>query len=53
LKARALASYSDTSSYLHVPLAPFAYFMSAMTALATVVVVLQIVSCFRAKIDPV
>jgi TRAP-type C4-dicarboxylate transport system permease small subunit len=52
LKAGALASYSDSSSYLHVPLAPFAYFMCAMTALATVVVVLQIVSCFRAKLDP-
>ncbi len=51
-KARTLASYSDSSSYLHVPLAPFAYFMCAMTTLATVVVVLQIVSCFRAKLGP-
>jgi TRAP-type transport system small permease protein len=51
-KAGVLASYSDSSSYLHMPLAPFAYFMSVMTALATMVVVLQIVSHFRAKRVP-
>lgn len=48
-KAGVLASYGDTSSYLHVPLAPFAYFMSVMTTAATLVVILQIVSHFRAK----
>ena len=47
VRAGTLAAYSDSTSYLRVPLAPFAYFMSAMTALATVVVVLQIVGWLR------
>jgi TRAP-type transport system small permease protein len=47
VKAGALASYSDSTSYLRVPLAPFAYFMSAMTAAAAVVVVLQVVAAVR------
>jgi hypothetical protein len=49
VKAGELASYSDSSSYLHIPLAPFAYFMSIMAALATVVVGLQIVGRFHGK----
>jgi TRAP-type transport system small permease protein len=49
VKAGALASYADSSSYLHIPLAPFAYFMSIMASLATVVVVLQIVARFHGK----
>jgi TRAP-type C4-dicarboxylate transport system permease small subunit len=47
VKAGALASYSDSTSYLRVPLAPFAYFMSAMTAAAAIVVVLQILAAIR------
>ncbi len=42
LKGDELASYGDTSSYLGVPLAPFAYFMSVMSA-ATVVIVLLLI----------
>ncbi len=49
VRAGSLASYSDSSSYLHVPLAPFAYFMCVMAALATGVVVLQIVARLRPK----
>jgi TRAP-type C4-dicarboxylate transport system permease small subunit len=48
VKAGALASYADSTSYLRVPLAPVAYFMSAMTAAATIVVVLQIAAALRA-----
>jgi TRAP-type transport system small permease protein len=51
VKAGALASYADSTSYLRVPLAPFAYFMSAMTAAAALVVVLQIVATLRAARD--
>jgi TRAP-type C4-dicarboxylate transport system permease small subunit len=51
VKAGVLASYSDSTSYLRVPLAPFAYFMSAMTAAAAIVVVLQIVAALRAARD--
>jgi len=47
VKAGALGAYGDGTSYLNVPLAPFAYFMSAMTALAVVVIALQIVLVFR------
>jgi TRAP-type C4-dicarboxylate transport system permease small subunit len=50
-KARSLASYGDGTSYLNVPLAPFAYFMSAMTAFAAIVVVLQIAAHFRSPPD--
>jgi TRAP-type C4-dicarboxylate transport system permease small subunit len=46
-KADTLASYGDGTSYLNVPLAPFAYFMSVMSALAVVIVALQIVAAFR------
>jgi TRAP-type C4-dicarboxylate transport system permease small subunit len=52
VKAGALAAYSDTSSYLHVPLAPFAYFMSVMAAVATIVVVLQIAGAARKTLAP-
>jgi TRAP-type C4-dicarboxylate transport system permease small subunit len=47
VRATTLAAYGDGTSYLNVPLAPFAYFMSLMTALAVVVVALQIVAIFR------
>lgn len=50
-QARQLASYGDGTSYLNVPLAPFAYFMSAMSALAVVVVMLQIAAAFRVPPD--
>ena len=50
-KAQALASYGDFTSYLNVPVAPFAYFMSVMTALAVAVVGLQIVALFRSPPD--
>ncbi len=50
-EARSLASYGDGTSYLNVPLAPFAYFMSVMTALAVAVVVLQIAAVFRTPPD--
>lgn len=46
-KAQTLAAYGDGTSYLNVPLAPFAYFMSVMSALAVVIVALQIVAAFR------
>ena len=46
-KARSLASYGDFTSYLNVPVAPFAYFMSLMTVLAVAVVGLQIVAFLR------
>ena len=52
-KAGTLASYGDGTSYLNVPLAPFCYFMSVMTAIAVVVVALQIVAVFRRAPDPV
>ena len=42
VKAGTLSDYGDGTSYLNIPLAPFAYFMSAMTALAVVVIALQI-----------
>lgn len=51
LKAGTLASYADGTSYLGVPLAPFAYFMCAMTALAVIVIVLQIAAEFRPARD--
>jgi TRAP-type transport system small permease protein len=51
VKAGSLASYGDYTSYLNVPLAPFAYFMSVMTALAVIVVALQIVAAFRSPSD--
>ena len=47
LKAGSLAAYNDGTSYLNVPLAPFAYFMCMMTALAVVVIVLQISAALR------
>lgn len=47
VKGSELASYGDGTSYLNIPVAPFAYFMSVMTALAVVVVALQIVTLFR------
>lgn len=47
VKAGALAAYGDGTSYLNVPLAPFAYFMSVMTVLAVVVVALQIAATLR------
>jgi TRAP-type C4-dicarboxylate transport system permease small subunit len=47
VKAGELASYGDGTSYLNVPLAPFAYFMSLMSALAAIVVGLQIAAAFR------
>lgn len=47
VKAGALAAYRDGSSYLGIPLAPFSYFMSTMTALAALVVVLQVVAALR------
>jgi TRAP-type C4-dicarboxylate transport system permease small subunit len=50
-KAQSLASYGDGTSYLNVPLAPFAYFMSVMTAFAAIVIVLQIVAHFRVPAD--
>ena len=42
LKGDELASYSDTSSYLHVPLAPIAYFMSVMAAFSALLLILMI-----------
>jgi TRAP-type transport system small permease protein len=51
VKAGALAAYGDYTSYLNVPVAPFAYFMSAMSALAVGVVLLQIVASFRTPSD--
>jgi TRAP-type C4-dicarboxylate transport system permease small subunit len=55
-KGDELASYSDTSSYLQIPLAPLAYFMSLMSA-ATVLIVLlmlwqSVVSTASAQIRP-
>lgn len=46
IKAGEAAGYGDFTSYLNVPLAPFTYFMSAMSALAVIVVALQIVAAF-------
>lgn len=40
VRGRELAAYRDTSSYLNVPLAPLAYFMSVMAALTALVLVL-------------
>lgn len=51
VKAGELAAYGDGTSYLNVPLAPFAYFMSLMSALAAIIVVLQIVAAFRSPPD--
>jgi TRAP-type C4-dicarboxylate transport system permease small subunit len=51
VKAGELAAYGDGTSYLNVPLAPFAYFMSVMSALAALIVVLQIVAAFWARPD--
>lgn len=42
VKAGELAACGDGTSYLNVPLALFAYFMSLMSALAAIVVGLQI-----------
>ena len=50
-KAQSLASYGDFTSYLNVPVAPFAYFMSVMTALAVAVIGLHIVALFRSPPD--
>jgi TRAP-type C4-dicarboxylate transport system permease small subunit len=50
-KAGELAAYGDGTSYLNVPLAPFTYFMSLMSALAAIIVVLQIVAAFRTPPD--
>jgi TRAP-type C4-dicarboxylate transport system permease small subunit len=50
-KGNELASYGDGTSYLNVPLAPFAYFMSVMTALAVIVIALQIAALFRSPPD--
>jgi len=47
VKGGELASYGDGTSYLNIPVAPFAYFMSVMTALAVAVVALQIATLFR------
>ncbi len=47
VKGAELASYGDGTSYLNIPVAPFAYFMSVMTALAVVVVALQVIAVFR------
>ena len=46
-KAGELASYGDYTSYLNVPVAPFAYFMSVMSWLAVAVILLQIAALFR------
>jgi TRAP-type C4-dicarboxylate transport system permease small subunit len=51
VKARTLAAYGDYTGYLNIPVAPFAYFMSVMSALAVVVVLLQIVAALRAPSD--
>ena len=51
VKAINFAAYGDGTSYLNVPLAPFAYFMSVMTALAVIVIALQIVAIFRTVPD--
>ena len=48
-KGRELASYGDGTSYLNIPVAPFAYFMSVMTALAVAVIALQIAALFRGR----
>lgn len=47
VRAGKLAQYADTSSYLGIPLAPVAWFMSAMAGLATAVVALQLVAWLR------
>lgn len=47
VKAETLGDYGDGTSYLNIPLAPFAYFMSAMTGLAVIVIALQIAMIFR------
>lgn len=52
-KAGTLASYGDGTSYLNVPLAPFAYFMSVMTALSVIVIALQIAAIVRRPSDTV
>ena len=51
VKAGTLAAYGDFTSYLNIPVAPFAYFMSAMSALAVVVIALQIAAAFRTPPD--
>jgi TRAP-type C4-dicarboxylate transport system permease small subunit len=51
VRAGTLAAYGDGTSYLNVPLAPFAYFMSVMTALAVIVVALQIVAILRPPLN--
>ncbi|WP_170317696.1 TRAP transporter small permease [Paroceanicella profunda] len=43
LKGDAMARYSDTSIFLGVPLAPFAWFMSVMAGVAVLALVVQIV----------
>lgn len=50
-KAGTLAGYGDYTSYLNIPVAPFAYFMCAMSALAVVVVLLQMVAALRPRPD--
>lgn len=51
VKGGELASYGDGTSYLNIPVAPFAYFMSVMTALSVVVIALQIAALFRRPSD--
>ncbi len=50
-KARSLASYGDFTSYLNVPVAPFAYFMSVMSWLAVAVVAFQVAALFHSPPD--
>jgi len=51
VKAGELAAYGDGTSYLNVPLAPFTYFMSVMSVIAAIIVMLQIVAAFRSLPD--
>lgn len=43
------ASYGDTSSYLGIPLAPIAWFMSAMAGISFLTLCVQIVTAWRAQ----
>jgi len=53
IRGRELASYGDRSSYLGVPLAPVAYFMSVMAALTAGALVLLAWNHWRGRpIDP-
>jgi len=42
IKATRIASYSDTTDVLHIPVGPFVYFMAAMIALTGVVHVFKV-----------